>query len=941
MRDLTGKESLWAVPCKSILLLFNVLLPWCAAFADAPVITGVTARQRYPWNGKVDISYTVTGDVAAEVRRRGVLPSLKVIAVDLTDNVTNTATAVNGDTALTAGTHKLVWDMDADGLSLKSTNVVFSVVYETRPATYCVVDLSAGSGASSYPVTYLAELPQGGFNVNEYKTMKLALRRIEPGSFKMCGLYDVTLAKPFYMGIFEVTQKQYELVHGSNPSALQGDMRPVECVSWNTIRGDSSTYNWPRSTGVDSSTFVGKLQVRTGLGFDLPTEAQWEYACRAGTTSEYNNGGSSTNDLKQLGRYEGNCSDGNGGYAEHAIVGSYLPNNWGLYDMHGNVWERLLDWFGETLPSHATDPVGPSSGVDSPSGSDRAMRGGSWHGNAVWCSSSHRDCCRPEVGNGYIGVRLARSLSAVANDRVLCTGMSAPVAIDLAQGVRTASIMPMRYCVIDLSAGSNVSSYPVAYLNEPPNGGFNADEYKTAKLVLRRIEPGSFKMCGLYDVTLAKPFYMGIFEVTQKQYELVYGSNPSALKGDTRPVECVSWNTIRGDSSTYDWPNSTSVDPSTFVGRIQSRTGLKLDLPTEAQWEYACRGGTTNVYSTGGSSTNDLKQLGRYSGNKLDGRGGYAEHTTVGAYLPNNWGLYDMHGNVWERLLDWFGETLADGAIDPVGPPSGVDSPSGTDRAARGGSWNGKAAWCSASHRDCCRPEVGNRYYGFRLARVVQAAETEEILPAGGSAYTVAERICYSSEWMDGAPEGAVAVVEANGVELGSGAGDGCIDWTPASNGIYTLTHRILVNGEQVGETLSATVLVQGMKDGYTATQTTVVPVPYVWLWRHVPGIVNEYEAYETAAKSVAANGRKVWECYVLGLDPCMFDDFRITSFKMKPDGTPDLENLTFAPPLEMWNVPDATFKVKGAPAVAGPWQDVPVGGASGLRFFKVEVVLP
>ena len=377
------------------------------------------------------------------------------------------------------------------------------------------------------------------------------------------------------------------------------------------------------------------------------------------------------------------------------------------------------------------------------------------------------------------------------------------------------------------------------------------------------------------------------------------------------------------------------------------RAQVNLDLPTEAQWEYACRAGTTNVYNNDGGSTNDLAQLGRYTGNCSDGRGGYAQHTKVGNYLPNRWGLYDMHGNVFEWCRDGYGK-LSSGVTDPLGSFSWTSG-----LVTRGGSYACSADSCTSSYRKSSQVTMQSSDIGFRPVMTLPNTADVGTLCAGESApipidldpdpkiFAVAGRICYSSEWMDGAPEGAVAVVEANGVELGSGAGDGCIDWTPASNGIYTLTHRILVNGEQVGETLSATVLVQGMKEGYTATQTTVVPVPYVWLWRHVPGIVNEYEAYEAAAKSVAANGRKVWECYVLGLDPCMFDDFRITSFQMKPDGTPDLENLTFAPPLEMWNVPDATFKVKGAPAVAGPWQDVSAGDASGLRFFKVEVVLP
>ncbi len=285
---------------------------------------------------------------------------------------------------------------------------------------YCVIDLSAGPNASKYPVSYLAAEPKGGWT-DEYKTTKLVLRRIEPGKFKMGGEYEVTLTKPFYCGVFEVTQKQYELVTGGNPSERKGETRPVEKVSWNAIRGDSATYNWPSSVNVDSSTFIGKIQARTGLKFDLPTEAQWEYACRAGTTSKYNSGGDTEADLRKLGRFLFNQAertgkesdaafakhepDGKGGCSEcHTVVGSYLPNAWGFCDMHGNVWEWCLDWHSD-LSSGVTESVGPSSG------SRRVLRGGSWNSGADGCTSSYRSNNLPS-GKGYsIGFRLARTLS--------------------------------------------------------------------------------------------------------------------------------------------------------------------------------------------------------------------------------------------------------------------------------------------------------------------------------------------------------------------------------------------------------------------------------------------------------------------------------------------------------------------------------------------------
>ena len=371
----------------------------------AATITGVTAQQRYPWNGKVDISYTVTGDIAAEAKQKALLTSLKVMATDRTANTTYTATHLSGDTALTAGTHSIVWDMDAEGLTFKSTNVVFKVSCETTPALYCVIDLSAGANATSYPVTYMSTPPSGGFNVDAYKTTKLVLRRIEPGSFLMCGEYNVTLTKPFFVGVFEMTQKQYALVIGSNPSQYTGDKRPVEMVSYDMIRGSSNGALWPSSSAVDATSFMGKLRARTGLDFDLPTEAQWEYACRAGTTSDYNNGGSSESDLNKLGRYTGNKTDGKGGYTQHTTVGSYLPNAWGLYDMHGNVWEWCVDWGDRGALIGGTDPQGEDSGTT------RERRGGSWNFAASNCISSYRNSNGPSDVHDYNGFRIVRTLS--------------------------------------------------------------------------------------------------------------------------------------------------------------------------------------------------------------------------------------------------------------------------------------------------------------------------------------------------------------------------------------------------------------------------------------------------------------------------------------------------------------------------------------------------
>ena len=297
----------------------------------ASTITGVTAQQRYPWNGKVDISYTVTGDIAEEAKQRAVLTSLKVTAIDRVANTTNIATQLSGDLSLEEGTHAIVWDMDAEGFPLpfKSSNVVFIVSCEITPAMYCVIDLSGGANATTYPITYMAEPPSGGFNVDEYKTTKLVLRRIEAGSFIMGSdqtdkSHRVTLTKPFFCGLFEVTQKQYWLVTGTTPSSFSGDTLPVEGVSYNAIRGTSNGAQWPSSSDVDSTSFMGMLRARTELDFDLPTEAQWEYACRAGTSTTYYWGNSMN------GNYAWYVSNSN---SQTHPVGTTIPNAWGLYNI--------------------------------------------------------------------------------------------------------------------------------------------------------------------------------------------------------------------------------------------------------------------------------------------------------------------------------------------------------------------------------------------------------------------------------------------------------------------------------------------------------------------------------------------------------------------------------------------------------------------------------
>ena len=310
--------------------------------------------------------------------------------------------------------------------SLASPAVISETVNSFKP--YLVIDLSGGTGAENYPVTYLDEVPEGGWT-DEYKTTKMVLRFVQPGKFKMGspedelgGYFDevqheVTLSKPFYAGVFEVTQKQYELVTGEDPSDYKGDARPVECVSYDMLRGTAKGSRWPSENDVDEDSFFGILRAKTNLDFDLPSEAQWEYACRAGTTTALNDGHdltpesleSTDENLDKLGRYAYNFDDGHGGsYDAHTTVGSYQPNAWGLYDMHGNVLEWCLDWW-DFDEEWSTFPAKDPKGADI-NGADiinmRCLRGGDWCCNPRDCRSAFRFYTPPDEANSEYGFRV-------------------------------------------------------------------------------------------------------------------------------------------------------------------------------------------------------------------------------------------------------------------------------------------------------------------------------------------------------------------------------------------------------------------------------------------------------------------------------------------------------------------------------------------------------
>lgn len=290
--------------------------------------------------------------------------------------------------------------------------MIKSYLTNDRSKTYMILNLL------DYSVSYLDEVPNDGWN-DEFKTIKLVLRNIPAGSFIMGSpqnelgrkidetQHKVFLTKSFYIGVFQITQMQYELIAGYNPSIFYGEMRPVENISYDMIRGKNGKgMQWPLNNEVDDDSFLGKLRAKLNLNFDLPTEAQWEYACRGGTIRAWNNDTEISNykichNLDNLGRYFNNLYDGKGAYSEHTKVGSYLPNNYGLYDMHGNVWEWCLDWAGLSgINEDTKDPLGLETAEY------RVLRGGSWYDYANRCRSACRGYYFPDIANFDNGFRI-------------------------------------------------------------------------------------------------------------------------------------------------------------------------------------------------------------------------------------------------------------------------------------------------------------------------------------------------------------------------------------------------------------------------------------------------------------------------------------------------------------------------------------------------------
>jgi len=291
-----------------------------------------------------------------------------------------------------AGTHHVVWDSAADGCKAVSDKMKATLSLVTMPEKYIVVDLSGGHIAQHFAVSYLDAPPAGGFNTIEYKTKKLVLKLVPAGTFIMGSPDDepsrsadeqqhvVAITKPFYMAIFELTRGQYETITGLSAKDRSGigATRPFTLWSATNVRGEAAKPT--------NFKLVGTLSHKTGLSFEFPSEAQWEYACRAGTTTmRY-----SMADLSTIARYK-DVTDADKAYPGwYGEVGTFPPNPWGFYDMYGSAWEWTRDYYAADYAA-AAGSVNPQ--VVNRLTSDqqnKTLRGGGYYSAATSCRSAIR-----------------------------------------------------------------------------------------------------------------------------------------------------------------------------------------------------------------------------------------------------------------------------------------------------------------------------------------------------------------------------------------------------------------------------------------------------------------------------------------------------------------------------------------------------------------------
>lgn len=531
-------------------------------------------------------------------------------------------------------------------------------------------------------------------------------------SMLMMPAHRVRLTKPFYMGATEVTVAQFrqftnasgyrtEAEQGLNSGVPYKGGRPMS--TWRKPMAWRKNYKQQDDESVmhlcwnDCVAFCKWLSEKEGVEYALPTEAEWEYACRAGTTTPWSFGDFDVSE-EEASQYA-IWSNGMQKFDSPQRVAQRKPNPFGLYDMHGNMWEYVADWWHRYTykESPLNDPTGP---VRQSEKNDlrRIIRGSSFDWGRWGGDSAHRmRITQRSNQHPHMSFRVAMRIKDVAG---------VPPAFDPDDELRRRKRDPGADSE-QVAAALKDGAVTVAADGKPLPEELSIELSDKVKMEFVLIPAGSFVMGSehgdrdelpLHRVVISRPFYMARYELTQSQWEALMGTHQGLagltrggdheMSGPTKAMNLLSWN-----------------DCQRFIQKVKAKApGHALALPTEAQWEYACRAGSTTTFSFG----DDESQLGQhayYQGNMnwpgQPGFGGKAFYHDVGQKKPNAWGLYDMHGGVWEWCNDWYDSRYYFDAplVDPAGPEAG------RFRVLRGGSWFRYAKYARSAYRKSFHPE--------------------------------------------------------------------------------------------------------------------------------------------------------------------------------------------------------------------------------------------
>ena len=468
--------------------------------------------------------------------------------------------------------------------------------------------------------------------------------------------HQVTLGD-FFIGRDEVTFAQYDAFCEATGRDKPGDAgwgrgeRPIINVSWE-----------------DAQAYAVWLTAQTGGRFiyRLPTEAEWEYAARAETTTAYWWG-------DDIGQANTNCDGDCGDNFEYtAPVGSFDANAWGLRDTVGNVWEWVQDWYVDSYPATAQkNPVGPDEGSRWILRARRVRRGGAWGSYPRSVRSARRAWAVPDYRNHYVGFRLART-----DPWPFYTSLRAekPEMVAFAQSVT-------------FKMGSDSGTDDEKPVHDVTLSPFEIGKYEVTVGEFRRFVEAS----GYKTEAEKEDGCFGWTGSGSKQRKEFTWRNPGFAQQDNHPVACVSWN-----------------DAKAYIDWLNAELNTDYRLPTEAEWEYAARGGTSTEYWWGDKASHEYANYGTDGCCRplAEGKDKWKFTGPAESFPANPFSLYDTAGNVYEWVEDWYENYPTEAQSDPTGPEKG------TARVNRGGAWTSYPRYVRSAYRDGVGP-------AYRLARTV------------------------------------------------------------------------------------------------------------------------------------------------------------------------------------------------------------------------------